>query len=365
MKGSHEPPTMFSIIVPTYNERENVKKLLNEIENLLEGEEFEIIVVDDNSPDNTADVVKSLEKRYDNLNLIVRKNKRGLSSAVIDGIRRSKYRKIIVMDADLQHPPSVIPRIVEELDKYDMVIASRYTAGGSVERWNIVRKLISKGANLFAHIMIPKVRKIKDPMSGFFGFWKDKVDIDKLDPIGYKIMLEILVKGNFKNVIEIPYTFRERFSGESKFKMKTMREYIKHVGTLSRYTGYFRTLFKFIAVGSSGILVNLGIFYLLLRIFDIYDLISVIIAIESSIVWNFTFNYLWTFKDRKSPENIFVKLGKFEMVSLGGLAINFLFYYILTRVFNILNLLAELIAIFIAFAFNFFLNDLWTWRWEK
>jgi dolichol-phosphate mannosyltransferase len=158
-----------SIIVPTYNEAENIGELIERIETSLKGLDFEVIVVDDSSPDGTAEIAEELGRAYRNVKVIKRPRKMGLASAALEGMREAKYRLIAVMDADLQHPPELLPKLLERAKEgYDIVIASRYVEGGGVEGWSFWRRLISRGATLLAHTLLPKTRGVKDPMSGFF-----------------------------------------------------------------------------------------------------------------------------------------------------------------------------------------------------
>ena len=160
---------VLSIIIPTYNESENIKPLFNRITKALTNIKYEIIFVDDNSIDGTIEEIKKLACKHKNIKLIVRRNKRGLSSAILTGFKNAQSQIIAVMDADLQHPPELLPKMFEKIEEcYDIVIASRYTKGGKIQKWSIFRKIISKTASLIVHIAIPETRKTKDPLSGFF-----------------------------------------------------------------------------------------------------------------------------------------------------------------------------------------------------
>jgi len=222
-----------SIIIPTFNERENIAILIPRICRILEGKvEYEIIVVDDNSPDGTWKEAIELSREYRNIRVRRRINKRGLASAILEGIAMAKYSSVIVMDADLQHPPEVIPSIIRGLKNADIVIASRYIRGGGIAGWSYIRKLIYLGATMLARFLFPKIHRVKDPMSGFFGVRKDILRGIKLNAIGFKILFDILVKARYKRVLEVPYVFRTRVYGESKLSSKTMGEFLKHVVVL-------------------------------------------------------------------------------------------------------------------------------------
>ncbi len=231
------PEVEVSVIVPTYNERDNIARLIPLVHETLtcSGIKYELVVVDDNSPDGTAEVARELSKKYP-VSVLVRPKKLGLASAIIDGLRIARGDIIVVMDADLQHPPETIPRLVEKIrEGFDIVIASRYVEGGRVEAWSYIRKAISRGAIVLAHILLPRTRQIRDPISGFFAFRRSVVEGVNLSPVGYKILLEILVKGKWSRVAEIPYTFHPRTIGRSKLNSKEIFNYIAHLLRLISY----------------------------------------------------------------------------------------------------------------------------------
>ncbi|MEM0277907.1 polyprenol monophosphomannose synthase [Pyrobaculum sp.] len=234
---------IISIVVPTYNEAKNVPILVERIHKALSGMKYEILIIDDNSPDGTAEVARKLSEKYP-VKVVVRPGKLGLSSAVIEGFKRAKGDYIVVMDADLQHPPEVIPQMVHKLSEgYDIVIASRYVRGGrdlGLRGW---RKLVSWGARALAWLLLPNTRGVKDVMSGFFALRRSRVP-GEVRLRGYKILLAILNQER-QRVAEIPYTFDRRIFGYSKLNFKEYLNYIADILKLSRYF----TL-KYIAIAS-------------------------------------------------------------------------------------------------------------------
>jgi dolichol-phosphate mannosyltransferase len=216
--------------VPTYNERENIGELINKVENLLCSISFEFIIVDDNSPDGTHEVSKNLNVKYGNVRTIKRSRKLGLSSAVSVGFEKTNAKLLAVIDADMQHPPEVLPQMYSKISEgYDLVVASRYVDGGGTGDWKFHRMLISRVATTLAHILLPSTRKVKDVMSGCFMLRREVIDGACLNPIGFKILLEILAKCNFNQVAEVPYTFRNRRNGKSNLSPKEMRSYVIHL----------------------------------------------------------------------------------------------------------------------------------------
>jgi len=218
---------MISIIVPTYNERENVKAVIKKLARALHGCEYEIIVVDDNSPDGTADVVEKLARKYP-VRVLRRRRRLGLASAVVYGFRYARGEILGVIDADLQHTPELVKKLVDATRiNHDLVIASRYVNGAKIVEWPLYRWIISKVAIFLAR----PLTHVRDPVSGYFFLKRSVIDGVKLDSVGYKILLEILVKGKYNRVLEIPYTFRGRTKGRSKLSIDM---YFKYLNLLLR-----------------------------------------------------------------------------------------------------------------------------------
>ncbi|WP_456471705.1 polyprenol monophosphomannose synthase, partial [Methanocaldococcus sp.] len=235
-----------SIIIPTYNEKENIKILIPTLENLLKNEDYEIIIIDDNSPDKTYEIVERFSKRNKRVKLIKRIHKKGLGSAVVDGFKSANGEILIVMDADFQHPPELIPKMINEIyNGYDIVIGSRYVKGGKIEDWNIIRQLISYGAIFIAKIIFTKIKDVRDCVSGFFALRREVIKQVDLNPLGFKILLEILIKGNYKKVKEIPFIFKGRTKGKSNLSIKIILEYLCHILKLMKESGEFSRIFKF------------------------------------------------------------------------------------------------------------------------
>jgi dolichol-phosphate mannosyltransferase len=223
-KLKESSPAFVSIISPTYNERDNIIPLVKRISKTMLSRKYEIIFVDDSSQDGTVEIAKELSQKYP-VKILVRDKKFGLASAILTGFENARGNIIGVIDADLQHPPESIIQCVEaiEHDHYDIAIGSRYIHGGGVEGWSMLRLLTSRIAILLAK---PLIGNIKDPMSGFFFMRKSVLNCASLNPTGYKLGLEILLKGNYKLVKEIPYVFKERKNGVSKLNNKEIILYL-------------------------------------------------------------------------------------------------------------------------------------------
>jgi dolichol-phosphate mannosyltransferase len=355
---------ILSVIIPTYNERDNIIPLVERIHHALTDYEYRILFIDDDSHDGTAELARSLSSKYP-VSVIVRQDKKGLASAVVDGLKHTNGDTIAVMDADLQHPPEVIPDLLKTInDGADMAVASRYVPGGGCHGWGLIRRVISRTAIFIAHLLLPSTRQIKDPMSGFFMFNRQAIADANLKPAGYKILLEILVMGDFHHTVEVPYTFRTRNRGESKLNSRQQIEYLKHIYSLMRRTGEILRILKFCLVGVSGIFVNEGLLWLLTQSASLPLVMASPISIECSIISNFTLNNFFTFRDRRSPalKSTLYCLLKFNLVSLAGLGINLGVLLLFTEVVGIHYLVANLFGILAAFIWNYILSNWWTWR---
>lgn len=228
------PVDGFSVIIPTYREVKNLTALISRLHSALAMHPtFEVILVDDDSQDGTTPLVASLQQTRPWLRLIQRSGERSWAKAILDGIQASHYPQLIFMDADLSHPPEMIPAMLHELkqDSTEIVIGSRYMEGGSIDKkWPLYRQLISRLSTLIIKPLLPV--KINDPLSGFIATRKMFYTTHgkKWNPIGTKLALEIIIKSHLKNIKEIPIHFAEREHGESKLlNRKIMFNYLNQV----------------------------------------------------------------------------------------------------------------------------------------
>ncbi len=361
-----------TVIIPTFNEEANIRNIVTEVDMVFKkaGLNGEILVVDDNSPDRTIGIVNELKKARENVNLIVRPADHGLSQSVSEGFVHAQSEIFIVIDADFSHPPALIPEMYHEIRAgNDVVIGSRYMEGGGIRKWPLKRRIISIGATFLGRLLFPDVT---DPVSGFFAIRKDVVANSNLKPKGYKILLEVLGKGTWEKDKEIPFEFVDRESGTSKLKVKTIIEYAQQVIDITIYSFFhhhsaawreWKKVFKFGLVGISGILVNMGILYYLKEYAGIYYLVASFFAIEFSILNNFLWNDLWTFRtpgDHKLASR-WHRLVTFHIVSAGGLVINMGILWLLTSIFGVYYLVSNMVGILVAFGWNFFVNRRITW----
>ena len=361
-----------TVIIPTFKEEANIRNIITEVDavfmrNNLNGE---ILVVDDNSPDGTISIVNEIKNTKSNVNIIVRLADHGLSQSVAEGFVRASSDILVVIDADHSHPPALIPTMYREImGGYDIVIGSRYMDGGGIKKWPLKRRVISLGATFLGRLLFPDV---SDPVSGFFAVRKSVVANAQLKPRGYKILLEVLGKGTWGKDKEIPFEFVDREIGSSKLKLKTIVEYAQQVIDITLFSFWHREsaawrewkrVFKFGLVGISGIFVNMGLLWYLTEFVGLFYLVSSLFAIEFSILNNFIWNDLWTFKSGASHKlsSRLHRLISFHVVSAGGLVINMGILYLLTSVGGVYYLISNIIGILVGFGWNFMVNRRVTW----
>ncbi len=311
-----------SVVIPTYREALNIPLVLQRLSKLRATAiaELEVIFVDDNSQDGSVDAVEA--SGFDWARIIVRQKNRGLSSAVIRGFREAKHPIIFCMDCDLSHPPEKIPAMVLALASgQQMVIGSRYVPGGSTDDdFGVYRWLNSRVATLLAR----PLTQAKDPMSGFFALRKADFDrTEHLNPVGYKIGLELIVKCQFENVGEVPIHFSDRVHGESKLSLSEQLKYLQHVRRL--YMFQFEQamhLLQFLVVGASGVVVNLAVLTLCLFL-GLSEGLSVAGGIAVSVCTNFILNRRFTFSYARE-DNWRVQFVGFLAASSIGMVVNYI-----------------------------------------
>ncbi|MEG3858691.1 glycosyltransferase [Microcoleus sp. herbarium12] len=364
-------PIYFSLVIPTYNECKNVKSIVEQLSQLLDGSipgNYELIVVDDNSPDRTWEVALSLRADYPQLRVMRREHERGLSTAVIRGWQAARGEVLGVIDADLQHPPETLLQLLAEIQRgADLAAASRHVAEGGVSDWSVVRRFLSRGAQTVGLIVLPGVvGRVSDPMSGYFMLRRSCIADKTLNPAGYKILIEVIGRGNIRWIGEVGYVFQERQEGESKVTGKQYIEYLRHLLILRFARWPMGKFLRFGIVGFSGVFVNMAVLYVLREIFNLELTRSLIIAAELAIVSNFLWNDLWTFGDisKRQPGNRqrFKRLLKFNTICLMGLILNVLLVNVMFNVFGLNEYLANLIAIVAVTLWNFWINMKLSWR---
>jgi len=359
-----------SVIVPTYNESENLPILIQRLSTTLDGLSHEIIVVDDDSPDGTWQVAEDLSDSFPSVRTIRRIDAKGLSSAVTTGMLQATGFVLAVMDADLQHDEAILPQMYEQITKhhFDVAVGSREAVGGSYGEWSISRKFVSFGAKLLAQVALGP--QVSDPMSGFFAISRAYFNntVERVNPSGFKILLEFIVRGDNPKTTEVGYTFRNRLHGETKLNATIAVEYILALIDL-RFGWLIPNRFvKFGMVGITGSLINFFGFATL-QAAGVRVPIAVVCGVELAILWTYFANNFFTFTPMIYRGKDFLKgLMLYHFVGLYGLVIQF--SVVDTLLTNFPKLGDSLITLYptymIAVAFaaigNYFLHGYYTWN---
>ncbi|AQQ08900.1 Undecaprenyl-phosphate 4-deoxy-4-formamido-L-arabinose transferase [Sedimentisphaera cyanobacteriorum] len=356
---------LVSVVVPTFKEAENVPLIVRKIHKVLTESQIphEIILVDDDSQDGSVEEVEKLQQGGFPAFMIVRKGSRDLSLAVIEGFNRAKGSVLVCMDADLSHPADVIPELVSciKQDEADFAIGSRYVEGASIEAgWSVFRHLNSKISKSLA---LP-FSNAKDPMSGFFALKKETfLNSAYLNPVGYKIGLELIVKCGCKNIKEIPIFFSDRKYGSSKLSFQEQLKYIQHIKRLFDYKyGDLAKFFQFCIVGATGAVVDLSSYNIFMSFMPIE--IARIIAIIIAMTWNFEMNRRFTFSYGKHRHWLKQYFGFVCCCSIGAV-VNWSVSMSLSRNFEFWSeqlTLAAAAGILCGTVFNFLLNRFWVYK---
>lgn len=227
----------FSLVIPTYNERDNLAALVEQLSGVLNpllSGGYELIVVDDESPDRTWELAATIAKTNPCLKVIRRTAERGLATAVVAGWRAAGGEILGVIDADLQHPPDVLARLLEAMNQgADLAIASRHVEGGGISKWSFTRRMASRSAQAIGLLLLPRAAsRVSDPMSGYFLLRRSLIENVPLRPVGYKILLEVLARTEPTRIREVGYVFRERAKGGSKATFRIFLQYLQHLWRL-------------------------------------------------------------------------------------------------------------------------------------
>jgi dolichol-phosphate mannosyltransferase len=328
---------VLSIVVPTRNEVDNIDELVRRLEHCLSGVSAEIVFVDDSS-DQTPQAIEAVSARTQLPIVLIHRPPEqrigGLGGAVVEGLRVARAPWVCVMDADLQHPPELIPELLDRAtrDRADLVLASRYDKHSGHQGLGRARTLISRGLHTMARLMFPgKLHTVSDPLTGFFLVRREAIDADKLRPRGFKILLEILIRFPELRVAEIPFQFGNRYAGESKASTREAFNYLSHLWNL-RFGENAGRLTAFALVGASGIVVNLMVLALATEGLGIYYLYSLFLATIASTVWNFCLTELWVFPDRSHSPHRVRRFSLFFIMNTAALLLRGPMVFMLTSV---------------------------------
>lgn len=370
------------IIIPTYNEKDNTQSMIDALAKIVASVEkhtLELLYVDGNSPDGTSEIIKSNQKLYKWLHLLMETKKEGLGMAYAKGMQHAiaslSADYVMEFDADFQHQPADIPRLIAQIDNgYDYIIGSRYVSGGSIpNEWGWNRKLLSVVGNLVARIVLV-LPHIHDVTGGFKltrvkGFL-DEFDFSKLlsRSFAYKIHLLFYMVGKKAKVVEIPIQFQNRTQGESKIIKNEMAETLRVLFLLQYHNPQMRKFFKFATVGFIGYLINATT----LALFTTIKLAGPLawgFSTELAIISNFLLNNLWTFKDIKimGSGKLIAKFIQFNFTSTGGLLIQVVVGVVTDRLFgpSYRQLVLPLSIAFLVLPYNYLMYTLVIWKSPK
>lgn len=345
--------------MPTFNEAPNAVALIERIDRAVRGRDVEILFVDDGI-DDLPEVVAARPPSVVVPVQVIRRGEPigGLGGAVVEGIRRSDSDLVVVCDGDLQHPPEMIPALVDAAEHAELVVASRYIAGGSAGGLsNGPRRLVSRVTGSISKATFPqRLKRCTDPMSGFFAVRRAAIAVDQLRPRGFKILLEIMGRSQPMSLVEVPFTFGERVAGESHAGVSEGVRFLRQLfalrmsvsSTIGRAT-------RFMIVGASGVIPNLAVLRLLVD-HNVDYLVAAVVAIQVSIVWNFAGAELLVWQDRDSTRRLTRRFAQFAAVGETDL-LRLPFVYLLVDVADLGSTLATLITICAAFMLRFTLAD--------
>ncbi|MGF3057197.1 glycosyltransferase [Microbacterium sp. YY-01] len=362
--GTTTDSPVITVIVPTYNERDNAAELVGRLATALQGQQAEILFVDD-STDDTPDVVRRIAESAP---LPVRMHHRergtgGLSGAVVEGFRRARGRLCIVIDGDLQHPPELIPRM---LDRYargdvDVVAASRYVGEGDAHGLGTsLRFAVSRVSTAITKAMFPlRLSRSTDPMTGFFLVDRDRFDVDALRPSGFKILLEILVRSEIR-MAEVPMDFAERQRGSSKASMRQGATFLAHLARLR-----FGKMSVFAFIGALGAVANLGIMWLLIQ-WGVPYIWAAIVGAEVTIIGNFLLQERFVFHDlRAQAAGGWIRFLRSFTFNNAEAAIRIPVLALLVEVWGLHSVFAAALTLAVAFIARFVYHSLFVYAPRK
>jgi dolichol-phosphate mannosyltransferase len=359
------------VILPTYNERENIVLMIRALQEQFPAipHDMHILIVDDNSPDGTADAVRAEAPAWPNLHMITG-TKQGLGAAYIRGMKHAveqlKADAVMEMDADFSHKPADVPRLIAALDEgADFAIGSRYVPGGTIPgEWGLLRRMISKWGNVFARYVAGMYR-VRDCTAGFRAIRASllkKIDVDTLRVRGYAFQIALLHEAilNHAVVREVPVEFVDRTRGETKLGLSDIIEFMLNAWWIRFERS--KTFLKFSVVGAIGVVVNLATFTVLMN-FGMNKYLASPLAIEVSIITNFLINNYWTFSKRDMNDKIHIRGLKFNVVSFVALAVSYSTFLFLSALDpSGIPQVHQAIGIIPATIINYFLNSYWTFK---
>ena len=368
LSDSAVPPRVVdvSVILPTFNEAENIRTMILAVQGVF-GDTFhyEIIVVDDDSPDETWRLVDELAAADARIRCNRRVDRKGLSSAIVDGLSQAEGQRLVVMDADGQHDQKLVPQLVAALDQAEIAVASRYIDGGSVAGWGLIRRWGSTTMSTITRLVLGIA--VTDPMSGFFAIRREVFHglAKQLRPRGYKALLEIIYRAPKARITEIPLIFGVRQGGKSKLGANTVTDLLVSLVELRTGRLISGRFLRYAAVGVSGVAIQYAAFFLIVQ--SMTEQLSLALAILVAMLSNYLVNNMWTFRDRAlNGMALIMGFLRFLVVSGVGAFINHSVTIRFSDMTDLSLTYSMLVGIIIATTWNYHLNRGITWRlWER
>jgi dolichol-phosphate mannosyltransferase len=358
--------TTLTIVLPTRNESGNVEPLMRRIDAVLPGVGVDVIFVDDSDDDTPETIARVGAASKRKVRLIHRSQEQrgdGLGGAVVEGFRRSRAEWLLVMDADLQHPPELIEEMLAEAaaTNADLVLASRYRGVSPERGLGRIRVWISHALIMMARLLFPfRLKGVTDPLTGFFLVKRSAIDIDALRPHGFKILLEVLIRAAPLRVAEVGFEFGKRYAGESKASAREALRYLRLLARL-RFSEGPRQMTRFGLVGASGLVVNTLLIALFTEVFGLYFLISAIFATQGSTLSNFVLTEKWVFTSGRGKRGVGWRASMYFLVNNATLLVRGPMLVALVAWLSMNYLVANVISLLALALLRYGLSDLWIW----
>ena len=356
-----------SVIIPTRNERDNVPRLLEAVRRALDGLDYELVFVDD-STDGTERVLSEAARADPRIVAHHREGGRGLASAVITGIGICRADALAVIDADLQHPPGLLRVMLAQMadTSADVVVASRFLPGAGTPGLGAGRRAISQVTRMLARALLRGARRSTDPLAGYFLVRRAAVDGVALRPIGFKILLEILVRGRITQVADVPCVFEPRAGGDSKATVRQGIELVRQIVALAASNPEDSRLWKFLLVGTTGVILDVIAFWILVHHLGLHVIAAGLVGGAVATLSNFILNNAYTFADRhvEGPSIFFQRMGRYYVTTWAGQAVYLGLLWVLTHL-GMVPMLANLIGVLVGGMLNYVVHNMWTWRHQS
>ncbi|AEV87002.1 dolichol-phosphate mannosyltransferase [Actinoplanes sp. SE50] len=350
-----------TVVVPTFNERDNIATLLARLTAALPADQTEIVFVDD-STDDTPEVIREAAKTCP-IPVTVHHREDGaggLGGAVVEGMRRARGEWIVVMDADLQHPPEIVPGLVAAgvRDGADLVVGSRYAGGGNRDGLaGGYRRLVSGGSTVVTKLLFrTALLQVSDPMSGLFAIRTSSLEVGELRPLGYKILLELVVRNRPGRIVEVPYSFQPRHAGESKSSIAEGLRFLRHLGLL-RFGAQRSRLLIFALIGLSGLLPNQAALWALNHLAGVHYLAAAVLANLVAVGWNFALTDTLLYRSRRAHRSLRSRLSRFFLLGNADLLLRIPLLALLVDGAHLGVLPANLVTLVVSFAARFLISD--------